>query len=107
VVVPRFWVIFRGGCVAELLPWEPPPEGNPMPDTSIDRYMLAKDLPPELRADLAPDARVKIIVQPLTENGFTEDEERAMLADLAKAESSPFATGEEFLAELRRIADEG
>jgi len=71
----------------------------------IEKSTTARDLPPQLRGDIEPDAAVLVSVRRLTENGFTEEFENHIAAAGKSGVIGPMEA-KDALALLRKIADE-
>jgi hypothetical protein len=72
----------------------------------IEKIVKAGELPPELRGDFAADVTVLVSVRRLTENGFTEAFEDAVLAAEKGTEGTPLRPAKEVIEELAALAND-
>lgn len=70
----------------------------------IDKAIKAGDLPPQLRGDIEEDASVLVSVRRLTDNGFTEEFEKEVLAAEKETEGTPVRPAKEVIEELKALA---
>jgi hypothetical protein len=79
-------------------------EGTAFMSDIIERVIKAGELPPELRGDLDAETTVLVSVRRLTENGFTEAFEDAVLDAEKATDTVPFRPAHDAIEELAALA---
>jgi hypothetical protein len=67
----------------------------------LEKTIKASELPEALRAGAPPEGFVRISIQPITENGFTEEFEREVLEAEKEGDLSPPMSAKEFIETLK------